>query len=79
MLVYARKFTYLSAAKNSNKEYLTSGMANLHKNREILHRQDKKQDRSLVFRPLLRALCHKFTILEEKIKSYGQKSNSRRP
>ena len=27
MLAYARKFTYLSAAKNSNKEYLTSDMA----------------------------------------------------
>ena len=27
MLTYARKFTYLSAAKNSNKKYLTSDMA----------------------------------------------------
>lgn len=27
MLACARKFTYLSAAKNSNKEYLTSDMA----------------------------------------------------
>ena len=26
MLTYARKFTYLSAAKNSNKKYLTSDM-----------------------------------------------------
>ena len=25
MLAYVRKFTYLSAAKNSNKEYLTYG------------------------------------------------------
>ena len=25
MLAYVRKFTYLSAAKNSNKEYLTCG------------------------------------------------------
>ena len=25
MLAYVRKFTYLSAAKNSNKEYLTDG------------------------------------------------------
>ena len=27
MLTYARKFTHLSAAKNSNKKYLTSDMA----------------------------------------------------
>ena len=27
MLTYARKFTYLSAAKNSKKKYLTSDMA----------------------------------------------------
>lgn len=27
MLAYARKFTYLSAAKNSNKEYLIYDMA----------------------------------------------------
>ena len=27
MLTYARKFTYLSAAKNSNEKYLTSDMA----------------------------------------------------
>ena len=27
MLTYARKFTYLSAAKNSNKKYLTSDIA----------------------------------------------------
>ena len=27
MLAYVRKFTYLSAAKNSNKKYLTSDMA----------------------------------------------------
>ncbi len=25
MLAYVRKFTYLNAAKNPNKEYLTSG------------------------------------------------------
>ncbi len=25
MLAYVRKFTYLSAAKDSNKEYLTDG------------------------------------------------------
>jgi hypothetical protein len=28
MLAYVRKFTYLSAAKNSNKEYLTYGKGN---------------------------------------------------
>ena len=29
MLAYVRKFTYLSAAKNSNKEYLTFGKGKL--------------------------------------------------
>ena len=29
MLAYVRKFTYLSAAKNSNKEYLTYGKVNI--------------------------------------------------
>ena len=41
--------------------------ANIHKICEILHRQDKKQGRILVFCPLLRALCHKFTILEANL------------
>ena len=29
MLAYVRKFTYLTAAKNSNKEYLTYGKVNI--------------------------------------------------
>ena len=29
MLAYVRKFTYLSAAKNSNKEYLKIGRAHV--------------------------------------------------
>ena len=29
MLAWVRKFTYLSAAKNSNKEYLTYGKVNI--------------------------------------------------
>ena len=29
MTAYVRKFTYLSAAKNSNKEYLTYGKVNI--------------------------------------------------
>ena len=29
MLTYVRKFTYLTAAKNSNKEYLTYGKVNI--------------------------------------------------
>ena len=29
MFAYVRKFTYLSAAKNSNKEYLTYGKGNI--------------------------------------------------
>ena len=28
MLAYVRKYTYLSTAKNSNKEYLTYGKGN---------------------------------------------------
>ena len=31
MLAYIRKFTYLSAAKNLNKEYLTYGGKGKHK------------------------------------------------
>ena len=29
MLTYVRKFTYLTATKNSNKEYLTYGKVNI--------------------------------------------------
>ena len=41
-------------------------MANVYKICEILHRQNKKQGWNLVSRYLLRALCHRFTILEVK-------------
>ena len=36
MLAYVRKFTYLSAAKNSNKEYLTYGKGTYNLRKSLL-------------------------------------------
>ncbi len=39
MLAYVRKFTYLSAAKNSNKEYLTYGKVNIKSEKSLLSKE----------------------------------------
>lgn len=54
---------------------------NLHKIRELLHRQDKKRGRHTIFSLSLGALCHNFINLEVNLKNpqYGKKENGCRP
>ena len=39
MLTYVRKFTYLTAAKNSNKGYLTYGKVNIKSEKSLLSKE----------------------------------------
>ena len=45
MFANARKFTYLSAAKNSNKEYLTYGKVNINLRQSLLSEESITQAR----------------------------------